>query len=283
MRIEKLNLDHQNILSERLRNLSLPVSEYTFVSLYLFRNKHKYEVIFDDEIFIKGKTYDGAEYIMPVFDLLNADKDYIKKMTSETGMLFPIPEIWTSALDSETYTLSTNENDSDYIHTIYKMGTFSGKHLHGQKNHLNRFNDLYTHDAFPLTVEKLPDAVKILDSWLKTASVDAESSDYFECREGIELYEKLNLCGGIFYADNEPGGFIIGEELNDENFVLHFAKARREFKGIYQYMFNSFAKVMPSKYCCFNFEQDLGLENLRTSKMSYKPERMIKKYRVSLK
>jgi hypothetical protein len=91
------------------------------------------------------------------------------------------------------------------------------------------------------------------------------------------------LCGGIYYADGEPAGFVLGEEVNEETFVLHFAKGRTKFKGVYQYMFNTFAKILPPKYKYLNLEQDLDKENLRVFKSSYVPDAMIKKARVKLR
>ena len=111
MRIEKLTIDHRDFIYEKLRMLSLPVSEYTFASLYLFRKKHNYEIIFDEEIFIRGTTYDGTSYIMPVFDLTKSDRNYVKKIISEFGILFPVPEDWLTALDPEIYNFSFNEDE----------------------------------------------------------------------------------------------------------------------------------------------------------------------------
>jgi len=90
------------------------------------------------------------------------------------------------------------------------------------------------------------------------------------------------LCGGIYYVEGEPAGFIIGEEINDTTFALHFAKGRRKFKGIYQYMYNQFANILPKKYTHVNFEQDMGNLALKIAKASYHPERMVRKYRVRL-
>ena len=85
------------------------------------------------------------------------------------------------------------------------------------------------------------------------------------------------------YADGVPAGFTLGEEAGDDTFVLHFAKARTQFKGVYQYLFNNFARVLPPKYKYLNLEQDLDKENLRVFKSSYVPDRMLRKARVSLK
>jgi uncharacterized protein len=101
--------------------------------------------------------------------------------------------------------------------------------------------------------------------------------------EALDRYEELVLCGGIYYADGEPAGFVLGEELNESTFVLHFAKARTIFKGIYQFMFNNFAKILPPKYKYLNLEQDLDKENLRVFKSSYIPDVMLTKARVRLR
>ena len=97
------------------------------------------------------------------------------------------------------------------------------------------------------------------------------------------MYDELVLCGGIYYVQKEPGGFIIGEELAEDMFAIHFAKARKQFRGIYQYMYNSFAKILPPKYKYFNLEQDLGKDPLRIAKASYVPDKMLKKFRVRWK
>lgn len=280
MRTEKISLDHQDLLQCKFKNLLLPISEYSFATLYLFREKHEYEILFDEEIFVIGKTFDNEKFIMPTFDIRKTDRDYLKKMITSYGMIFPVPEEWKSDFENDGFAFTSNEGDADYIHHVKKISDYKGKHLHGKRNLLNQFVDAYEHEGCPLTDDRLPDALKILDSWQKETNDPPADTDFYPCAEAIKLYDKLILCGGIFYANREPAGFIIGEELNDETFALHFAKGNRKFKGIYQYMFNSFANVMPAKYCCFNFEQDMGKESLRQAKHSYKPEKMIRKFRM---
>jgi hypothetical protein len=64
---------------------------------------------------------------------------------------------------------------------------------------------------------------------------------------------------------------------------LHFAKGNRKFKGVYQYMFNQFARILPGKYQYMNFEQDLGKLALRIAKSSYHPDQILEKYRLRRK
>ena len=115
--------------------------------------------------------------------------------------------------------------------------------------------------------------IKLQEHWMTDEPVEGQFQ--------FERYEELILCGGIYYADGEPAGFIIGEDISESMFTLHLAKGKRKFKGLYQYMFNNFANVMPVKYCLLNLEQDMGIESLRQAKASYYPDKLLKKYRVS--
>jgi hypothetical protein len=281
MQTEKLSLKHKDLLHQRLRNITVPLSEYTFPNLYLFRKNHDYEVILDKEVFIKGRSYDGHTFLMPTADVL--DIAYLKELMRDVDFLFPIPEEWLPAFSPVEFEITFAEGDADYLYTVLKMSTFAGRRLHKKRNLLKQFVEAHTHDARPLTNDRLNDARFILNDWLATTKMNAEETDYAACLEALDRYEELILCGGIYYADREPAGFVLGEELNEETFVLHFAKARTKFKGVYQYMFNNFAKILPPKYKYLNLEQDLDKENLRIFKSSYVPDRLLKKARIRLK
>ena len=62
--------------------------------------------------------------------------------------------------------------------------------------------------------------------------------------------------------------------------VVHFEKARTDFRGSYQYINYAFAQSLPEQVVYINREQDLGDEGLRHAKLSYKPEGFVKKYRL---
>jgi uncharacterized protein len=278
-----LSLEHRKILFEPLHAIGSEISEYSFANLYLFRREHDYRVVTGDELLIRGRMRDGMKYVMPVRNVRNISSGSLKNAIETDGMMFPIPEEWLAVFDPEQYAISSNDADSDYIHKIAKLATYAGNNLHGQRNLVNQFLRRYGSNAFPLTKERLVDARVILDAWQNEAGVLRDETDYEACKEAIALYDDLVLCGAIYYADSEPAGFIIGEELNNATFALHFAKARRKFSGVYQYMFSQLATVMPSRYTAFNFEQDLGIESLRRAKSSYHPEKMIRKFRISLR
>ena len=283
MRIEKLGMEHKDLLSPRLKRITVPLSEYTFPNLYLFRRNHEYEVMLDKEIFIKGRSYDGLTFLMPTIDVGSLDLQYLKGLMRDVDFLFPIPEEWLGVFDKNMFEITLADGDADYVYTVEKMSTYAGRKLHKKRNLLKQFQETYRHEARPLTNDRIDEARFILDDWLKTSKMITDETDFGPCLEALDRYEELVLCGGIYYADTEPAGFVLGEELNEETYVLHFAKARTKFKGVYQYMFNNFAKILPPKYKYLNLEQDLDKENLRVFKSSYVPDALLKKARVSLK
>ena len=283
MRSEKLNIGHKDVLFHRLKALNPELSEYTFANLYLFRSHHDYEIVFDNEIFIRGTSYDGHRYLMPTLDLRKLDSGYIKQLLRDVEFLYPVPEAWLEPFAADGFEMSFMEGDADYLFTVEKMSTFKGRNLHKKRNLLKQFLEGYTHDARPLTNDLLGEARFVLEDWRSTTDMKDEESDYGPCLEALDRYDELVLCGGIYYANNEPAGFVLGEELNSTTFVLHFAKARIKFKGIYQYMFNSFAGILPPAYIYLNLEQDLDKENLRVFKSSYAPDMLLRKARVGLK
>ncbi len=283
MDIQPLSLTHKDTLGQRLKALACPISEYSFANLYLFREAHHYEVVFDKEVFIRGVTYDRHRYLMPTFDVATADIDYLISIMQDVDFLFPIDESRLGAFDPERFTFTAKEGDMDYVYTVEKMKTYKGRRLHKKRNLMKQFLETYTHHEFALTQDKIKDALSILEEWQQDNSLSGAQTDYVPCKEALNLNEELCLCGIVYYANDEPAGFILGEELNSETFVMHFVKAKKRFKGIYQYMYNSFANLLPVRYKYLNFEQDLDREALRLAKSSYLPDIMLKKYRVGLK
>jgi hypothetical protein len=280
MLIEKLDLRHKDLLSSRLKKAEAGLSEYTFANLYLFRQNHNYEVITDGDVFIKGISYDGHRYLMPTTDVRILDAGHLKELMRTVDFLFPVPEAWLPYFGDDAFEIDYKEGDRDYVYTVEKMSSYKGRSLHKKRNLLKQFLELYRHDALPLTSDRLDQARFILKEWQAASKMDAAGTDYAPCLEAIDRYEELILCGGIYFAEGEPAGFVLGEEINEETFVLHFAKARTKFKGVYQYMFNNFAKILPPKYKYLNLEQDLDKENLRVFKSSYVPDLMLRKARV---
>lgn len=278
---EPISLKHKDLLEQKLKAVNVPISEYSFQNLYLFRGNHDYRVFEKDGfVFVKGVTYDGGEYIMPAGDIRQVPCRLLKELQADCDFFFPVCEEWLDHFHGKGFEASYTDGDTDYIYTSEKMKTYPGRKLHKKRNLLKQFTENYTAKAYMIDGSNIKDAYGILDLWQEHTESPKEDTDYYACTEALNLYGDLGICGGIYYVDGEPAAFILGEELTADTYVMHFAKGLVKYKGIYQYIYNDFANILPKKYEFINYEQDLGSMALRIAKTSYIPDRLMKKYRL---
>lgn len=285
----KLMLEDRKEISERLDAIGMHLSEFSYPNLFLFRNTHEYEIVTTPHgYFISGVSYDKKRYLMPMANPEKADDECFDEMkellvSGEWDFIFPISVKWLDCFDEDEFDRTYSENDSDYLFFTEKFKTYPGKKMHKKKNLLNQFIRNYESLLLPLTKDVVEDAIGILDLWQEQSPQEMAASDYSQCKEALEMAQELGLTGAMAFADNKPAGFLLGEPLNNDTFTIHFAKADIEFKGVYQFLFSRFANDFCPEYEYMNLEQDLGSEGLRKTKVSYRPDLMAHKYRISLK
>jgi hypothetical protein len=280
MKNELLDLHHLQLLREKLIPLGNGLSEYGFANLYLFRHVHHYRVVQDEHLFISGKTYDGCSFLMPVFDVQEVNSEYLIHMIGDHDFFFPIHESMLQYFDKKTFSCFYNTDDSDYIYRTEKFIAYTGQRLSAKRNLRRHYLDNFASRSFPLKNNTQTDAEEILEQWLADAGKPVQDTDYLSCREALHYQDRIGLDGTIYYADNEPAGFVLYSEVIPGMCIFHFAKGKQKFKGIYQYMFSHCADAYSDKFSFFNLEQDLGNLNFRKTKLSYDPDQQLHKYRV---
>ncbi|KGM43237.1 hypothetical protein S1OALGB6SA_1114 [Olavius algarvensis spirochete endosymbiont] len=284
-----LTLEHQGIISKKLDAVEVQLSECSYSNLYLFRDRHEYHTVETPHgFFISGVTYDGKKYLMPMASPDKTNEDCFNELknllcTRNWDFLFPIPQAWLECFDENEFIISSNPDDTDYLYTTEKFKTYPGKSMHKKKNLLNQFLNNNESQLIPLSSDMKSHAKEILEQWQKDSPQKFYQNDFSQCAEAIEKYQTLNLTSALAYANGKPIGLIIGEPLNKDTFVIHFAKANTEVKGVYQYLFSQFARDFCPDYQYMNLEQDLGNASLRKTKISYRPDLMVQKFRVSIK
>ncbi|MDR0877349.1 MAG: phosphatidylglycerol lysyltransferase domain-containing protein [Treponema sp.] len=255
------------------------VSEFTFAGLYLFRSRYNYRVSMGpDETFIISGEREGRKFFMTpccvppgeILQNLFNTHDYWKNISE--SVLAEKREILEQGIE-----FTEDRDNFDYLYLRSDLAELSGKRFHKKKNLVNAFNTAWPdHEGRQLTAELIPQAIEISDRW---KAEKGEDFDYDSAREALENFETLRLRGAIYFVNGEPAAWCLGESIaRGRYFVVHFEKARDEFKGIYQYMNQAFAASLPRFFTHINREQDLGDEGLRQAKMTYRPCGFVKKY-----
>lgn len=254
------------------------VSEFTFANLYLFRKRYDYHISFiEDKPVIKG-VREGKTFFMTPLAIPERE---LKELVDSCDYWKNIPDSILSEqreiIDELKINVQEDRDNFDYLYLREDLAKLSGKKFHKKRNLVNAFMLAYqSYESKPLTPDLVPHCFPILERWLQDKK---DEGDYIASKEALERLDSLSQEGAIFYVNGHPAGYCLGESTAQGRiFALHFEKAIDEYKGIYQYINQSFAESLSESYTYINREQDLGDEGLRQAKMTYRPAAFVKKY-----
>jgi len=176
----------------------------------------------------------------------------------------------------------TEERDSfDYVYSREKLATLGGKRYHGKRNHIAYFERTFNWSFEELNRSNIDDCIAMNEKWY-TLNVEKDREGIEDEREVLRLnfahFEEIGGIGGVLRIDGDVVAFTFGERLNDNTFDTHFEKAYSDIRGAYPMINQLFAKTLLSDYEFINREDDVGSEGLRSAKLSYHPEFLVKKY-----
>jgi hypothetical protein len=267
------------LLHPLLQQLRDGISEFTFANLYLFRRDHHYRVarLPDGLIILAGRDNDIPFFMSP-FGL--PEGDVLETLLQECGSMKCVSEPQAKELISLGLDVKEDRNNFDYLYLRNDLAKLAGRKFSKKRNLVKAFINTFPCEGRPLLEEHVSAALEILEQWH-----DGRDSpgDYGAAREALERMEELQLCGGIYYSEGRPIAYSLGEEImQGTSFVIHFEKALAGYKGLWQFINQSFASILPGHYTYINREQDLGSDGLRAAKHSYKPVGFVKKFRATI-
>ena len=275
----EVSINMRPVLHPKFQALAEGISEFTFANVYLFRQAHGYRISqLENGLFaITGRDNEDPFFMLP-FGL--PDGNTIKELFETHQVMKAATGQQAEKLSALGYSVTEDRDNFDYLYSLNDLVNLTGRKFHKKKNMLNIFIRNNECQAKPLLEEYRDDALQILEQWNDQHD---GPNDFLAAKEALEKMWPLQLCGGIFYIAEQPAAYCLGEELAlGKSFVIHFEKAvlGENFKGVYQYINQAFASILPDKYKTVNREQDLGNSGLRHAKMSYRPVDFVKKYKV---
>lgn len=93
-------------------------------------------------------------------------------------------------------------------------------------------------------------------------------------RELLKSSEELGVTAKVVVIDDEIQAFTSGVALSKDVFCVNFEIVNLSFKGLAQYIFSAFAGTL-SGYRLLNLMDDSGIDNIKRTKMSFKPLEVI--------
>ena len=239
-------------------------------------------------------TNTGSYDIKKVKEAIEKAKEIFRKKGQRFELsLVPAPLVPVlKQVFGDTVEVEHTRDDDDYIYMKEDLIKLSGRKLHQKKNHLNYFLRNYDFTYQEATPEMVPEIMEYIKgkNEYKLGETPEEWKEILEL-ETVAIEELLKFVGkglltGIIRINDKIAAVTFGEFAktnSKETVIVHVEKADDRIRGLYQAINNEFCKRLPEETLYVNREEDMGLENLRHTKLSYKPVKMAEKYTAALK
>lgn len=185
--------------------------------------------------------------------------------------------------DEDEYEIFTQRDWSEYIYSSNHFISLQGKRYHAKRGHIKKFSALYSVEMRSLREDDANDIEEFETKWLQSHTFDGKLDESAK-RENqtVKSWYRAAQNGeticDLLFANGNLVGVTIGEIMPSNNAVVMYEKADTDYEGVYSYLANKFAERHFSGCKYINRQEDMGLEGLRKSKLSYYPEFLLNKY-----
>jgi len=174
---------------------------------------------------------------------------------------------------------------SDYLCNRAEMVSLRGNRFKSKRWCTNYFSRHYEFEYLRFSRHYAKDCLKLYDLWARQRCGGHQDKVYrgmlSDSRKSLAVllynYHSLDIIGRIVKVSDAVKGFTFGFRLNPRVFCILYEVTDLSIKGLAQFIFRALS-AEAAGYTYINIMDDSGLENLKTVKASYHPERLIPAY-----
>lgn len=294
--MKKLKLEDYQIIKPYLDMANYEGYNSHFVTMMMWNHEYHIEYEIHEHFLVMLHDYKGCRFWAMPFtspQYYHEAIDYMIDYSQQNGFDFMIDcaiESFVNCIREDYHDLLMFERtpyNDDYIYDRQMLQTLSGKKMQKRRNHYNAFvkeHPDYVYRDLDITND-FDTILSCLNRWEYEKDGMSESMTS-EVRGIMYLLSSKHLLdfevGGIF-IDGQMEAFIIASQLKHSTIQIHVEKANKDIRGLYPAILKELLEHHYPDEKYVNREEDMGLENLRKSKQSLHPIKMIHKYCITLK
>ncbi len=296
--LKKIELSDRAFFERAYSSLKMPLADQDFSMIYIWNrllNVRWAEIngnlcVFSD---FEGSTVlwgpiIGGEKLQETVDACFLMLDSLNGKRDGSRLCYLPEELYDKYRNLEGY--SVIHQNQDYVYRAKELIELKGGDYSKKRNLIHNFLSSYKSEVEAYDSGKhKEECLELLKLWKnqKEESAAIGKGIRFQFRteleiakHTIELADELNLKGIVVKVDKKIAGMAFGTRLNSIMSSIIVEKTNRLFKGISEFIFPEFVKRCWSDCSFVNAQEDMGVEYLKSSKLSWHPSRLIKSYTV---
>ena len=270
------------------------LSSHSFINLFIWQDFFEfYYEILSNQLCIFAKSNLGTFLYLPplgrnfdnqvtkeVFNIMNScnENREVSRIENIEQQHLPIYK----KLGYKIYLKS-----KDYLHKVDDLINLRGNRFKSKRSLYNYLIKNYNVQFLEYKREDYKDCLHLFKVWqhsrLKKYNDDIykamleQSGLAFKCM--LKNLRFLRIASCTVKVDNKIKACSFGYKLNKETFCIIFEIADSKIKGISQFIFREFCRQQ-NNFRYINVMDDSGLDNLKQTKLSYRPVRLVESYCV---
>lgn len=281
---KKISLQDRDFLSTVLRRFPQRISGFSFPVLFAWSAVYDYEwAYFRDGtlLFTCLIPAEGRRHLLqPIGPFGEESRAAVRDFIATAG--YPVKIFGASHAFLRQHGdfqsclgVSDDPGLANYIYNAQDLAALAGKFYAKKRNLIAQANRLYPWHAVPLTQETIPACFDIVEKMRLEDGAESDLGEQAALRRALENFAALGLKGILVHAGGEPAAFSVYDRVSDDMAIIHFEKALRRYKGLYQIVNQETARAIAADgVSLINREEDVGLQGLRQAKQSYGPAAM---------
>jgi uncharacterized protein len=293
---ELIKLEQRGLIEDFLKKYPQPLTGYTYATLVAWQSYFQYAWRFAGPETLLISCILEPDQHRHLLQPIGAFPESISQKLLECAAALPYPLKIIGVSEkfikenpdfSKFFTVREDRSVSNYLYSAELLSQLPGRKYAKKRNLLAQASGLYQWVAQPLTGAFTPSCAQVLNS------INEEEHPLIEGMLARELaalnctlkhFDELEQQGLLIFVDGRPVALSIYEEICPTTAAIHFERALRSYKGLYQVINWETAKVIAGQgFHYINREEDLGDPGLRDAKLSYHPVQIVPAYEMVLK
>jgi len=289
-----LKLDDFGFLSDFLKRHPQPLTGYTVSTLAAWRQYFHYRwVLAEPDTLLISCALDPDPHphmLQPVGPLSPALTEKLVQGAADLAYPLKVIGVCNQFLEEnpaflQSFSFHEDRAVSNYLYSAASLAKLAGRKYSKKRNLLAQASSLYKWTVRKLTAAITDSCFSVLDSIVKEENPQMEGMPARELAalaRTLQHFDALGQQGLLITVNDRPVAFSIYEAISSTTVAVHFERALRSYKGLFQVVNWETAKVVAAQGFEFiNREEDLGDEGLRDAKMSYHPIEIIPAYELT--